>query len=278
MLADDNREVEMDAVEPEVIEVQPTEEKTNGGMKMADLAKGSLLPYVGVLFSGMVLLIALTTDGNSVDNHKYYEYGIAIAVIAMVFALVGWGLAHTNLGEGKLCMYNNYFLFAWCFIGACFMTFGGPFEFTGNGYFSAWGIAIFATMGLGVSADNLKDATGGVGAMLGLLASSIIVIVAIASERFDENQGELIYAIIVACISVLVLGGLIKMEHDIGDPHRFKFPILALFAILWIILACLVTFRGPFEATGNGYFGAWGGAVTGVFAAMAAKGGDSGQV
>jgi hypothetical protein len=285
---DQNREVVVDMNDVEQ-EGQPTQEekageKKSGGMKlptvnMADLASASLLPYVGVLFSGMVLLISLTSGGNSVDDHKYYEYGIAIAVVAMFFALVGWALSHSNLGDGKFCLYNNYFLFLWCFIGACFMTFGGPFEITGNGYFSSWGIGIFATMGLGVSADNVKNAVLGMGAMLGLLASSIIVIVAIASEGFDENEGELIYAIIVACITVLVLGGLIKMEQDNdGQPHKLKFPILAVFAILWIILACLVTFRGPFENTGNGYFGAWGGAVTGVFAAMAARGGDSGVV
>lgn len=156
------------------------------------------------------------------------------------------------------------------------MTFGGPFEFTGNGYFGAWGTVIFATLGLGVSTENVKDVVGGIGAILGFLVSSLIVIVAVASEGFDKSKGEMIYAIIVACITVVVIGGLIKMQQDNGgEPHKLAFPILTLFGIMWIILACLLTFRGPFQSTGNGYFGAWGGAITGVFAALAAMGGKS---
>jgi hypothetical protein len=272
----------------EEIKGQPTgeeaAEKKSGGMKLPSINMALLKvhrPYGGVFSSAMVLLIALTTGGSYIDDHKYYEYGIAAAVVAMVFALTGCVLAYTNMGEGKFGRFNNYFLFVWCFIGACFMTFGGPFEFTGNGYFGAWGMVVFAIMGLGDSVDNVKEALGGMVPTLGLLASSLIAIVAISDEGFDENQGELIYAIIVACITVLVLGVIIKIEYDnAGEPHMLKFPILAFFAVLWIILACLVTFRGPFVWTGNGYFGAWGGAITGVFAAMAAmaaKDGDSVQ-
>jgi hypothetical protein len=285
-MAGDNKVGEFVDTEQEEIEGQPTgqeagEKKSGeagGGMKLpAVLTNMSVLPYAGVLFSGMVLVIALTTGPQYVEDHKYYEYGVAVAAVAMIFAVIGWGLAHTNLGEGKFSIYNNYFLFAWGFFGACFMTFGGPFEFTGNGYFGAWGIVFFAIMGLGVSVENFKDALGGMGAMMGLLACSLIVIVAISSEGFDESKGELIYAIIVACITILVLAGLIMMEYgDGGEAHKVKLPILALFAILWIILACLLTFRGPlvFTVTGNGYFGSWGGAITSVCAAIAAlKGG-----
>ena len=280
-MANDNKGLEFEDGEQEEIEGQSTGEgagekageETSGGM-LANLTYSSFLPYVGVLGSGVVLLIALTIGGKYIENHKYYEYGIAVAVVSMFFALTGWGLAHTDLCEGKFGRYNNLFLVVWGFIGACALTFGGPFEITGNGYFGAWGIVIFSTLGLGVSADDVKGAVGGMGAMFGFLVSSLIVIIAIASEGFDHYKGELIYAIIVACITVLVLGGLIMMQHgNGGEPHMLALLIHTLFAILWIILACLVTFRGPFQITGNGYFGAWGGAITGVFAAFAAKGG-----
>lgn len=43
-----------------------------------EIYNDALLPYVGIFFSGLILLIALTT-GDGISDHKYYEYGIAVA-------------------------------------------------------------------------------------------------------------------------------------------------------------------------------------------------------
>ena len=50
---------------------------------------------------------------------------------------------------------------------------------------------------------------------------------------------------------------------------KAKFGALALFAFLWLILSCLVTFAGPFSTTGNGYFASWVGDSCAFFAAYA---------
>jgi len=100
-------------------------------MLQIDLGDQSTLAYVGMFFSAIVLLVALTSSklGDYKDN-KFYEYGISLASIAMIFSLVGFFLRSND----RIAMYNNYFLFVWCFIGACIMTFGdGPFLTTSNG-------------------------------------------------------------------------------------------------------------------------------------------------
>jgi hypothetical protein len=232
----------------------------------AGLLDEAKLPYVGGFVSGVILLIALTVG--SLKDDKYYEYGIAIAVVAMFFSLVGFVLTHVNTVDSKILMVNNYFLFLWNFIGTCFMTFGSPFDETGNGYFAAWGLTIFAVMGLGV---NLKEETNNMGSLMGNFASSIVVIVAIAAEGLKSYKADATYALIVACLSLVVVLFVAKMERNNGAQSILTFPVLALFAILWLVAAALVTFRGPFPTTGNGYFGSWSGALTMIFAAVAAR-------
>jgi hypothetical protein len=54
-------------------------------------------------------------------------------------------------------------------------------------------------------------------------------------------------------------------------PHIASLLAFAILTVCWIIMASLVTFRGPFEVTGNGYFASWAGAATASVATFAAK-------
>jgi hypothetical protein len=101
-----------------------------------DLADQSTLAYSGIVLSSVVLLVALCVN-SGFKSHKYFEYGVSVAAVAMCFALVGWGMGKFDSGSDQVTKFLNYFLFLWCFIGACFMTFGGPFTTTGNGYFAS---------------------------------------------------------------------------------------------------------------------------------------------
>ena len=159
------------------------------------------------------------------------------------------------------------------------MTFGEPFKNTGNGYFGSWGMVVFATMGLGVSVAQAKEASHGVtGPLFSLFATSIIVVVAISTEGLgsdNQQKGESIYALVVACLSIFLALGLIKkVDLDNGQADMLAFGVLACFAILWIVAASLVTFKGPFTLTGNGYFASWGAAIASTVAAVKSKRGD----
>ena len=114
-------------------------------------------------------------------------------------------------------------------------------------------------MALGFTASAFQTSVKGLGALMGLLASSIIVIITVR-VRVRVGGGifraESIYAMVVACITVVLVLAHIYKEKKEGDGDgggMVMFGVLA-FSVLWLVLACLVTFRGPFIATGNGYF------------------------
>lgn len=108
-----------------------------------DLSNSSALSYAGCLVSAVVLLISLVST-NEHKSHNHYEYGIAVSVVAMFFALLGWAcLTLPQLQNPKIIRYTNYFLFLWCFVGACVLTFGGPFKVAGNGALYGFGCCIF---------------------------------------------------------------------------------------------------------------------------------------
>jgi hypothetical protein len=274
-----------DAPPPSQHQNQPTSPVAHAG-EMLNLDEHQL-PMAGVVFSAVIFLIAVTSKGGPDNGTGYFVYGIILSVLAMFCALVALGLTHKpELVQDRpdLPKYVNQFLFTWTFAGACVMTFGsGPFVFTSNGYFAAWGMAIFAIYGIGVS---LVDTVQNAGSMMVHLAASIIVIIALASGNgsFDDFKGESVFGMVLACLSAVLMMYHVRSERagggnnddDGGGLNKKKgwFIIMAIFAIMWIVAASLMTFRGPFLHTGNGYFGAWGGAVTAVSIAMAMKSED----
>jgi hypothetical protein len=276
MMEDDQSvEVENRAPDVEVPDEPATGETSQGTGMSVGVGKYKVhisdvqLPLIGTFFAAVVLLIAACVAAKGL---KYYEYTIAVAAVAMVFSFLGLVLTFM---EGdlntKIAKYNNYFLLLWNFIGACFITFSSPFTSTGNGYFASWGLVIFSLMSVEISVESMKSAVSGMGSLLGLGASAIVVIIATASELGNDTfwKNETIYALTVACVTVIVIGALVATTEQVAAAA--KVLVLALFALLWILLACFVTFRGPFLVTGNGYFGSWGGAIMSVFATMSAR-------
>ncbi|GFH59627.1 hypothetical protein CTEN210_16103 [Chaetoceros tenuissimus] len=234
-------------------------------------------PLVGVAASAIILLIAVEI-GQGIKRH-IKEYGIAFASIALILSVVS--LLPNNEQMKQYSPQLNYFLFVWCFIGACIMTFGdGPFIETSNGYFASWGMVIFAAMAMGYANiplnDNLRRATEGQNLLLGLGACAIVCIVACV-PYFDEYkfkaQGEAIFAIIVSIMTVLLVANFVYAKYQGNTAMlQYEFPTLGVFALMWVLAAAMTTFRGPFSTTGNGYFAMWAGAVLAVKAAIRAKG------
>jgi hypothetical protein len=235
------------------------------------------LPMAGVFFSAIIFLIAVTSQGGPGKGSGYFIYGIILSVIAMICALMALGFSHKpDLVQDKpdIPRHLNHFLLTWNFVGACLMTFGsGPFVITSNGYFSVWAMAIFAVYGIGVA---FLHTARNAGSMMAHLASSIVVIIALASGNgsFENFKGESIYGMVLACISAVLMLYQIRSERAGGSDSlegKGWFGLMAVLAIMWIVSASLMTFRGPFLRTSNGYFGSWGGAITAVLIAMSLK-------
>lgn len=126
--------------------------------------------------------------------------------------------------------------------------------------FASWFTVIFSAAALGFTATAFKSSVRGMGALMGLLCSSIIVVIAIVpwlgKDSFYRN--EAIYAMCVSIVTMIVILAVIaRQKMTGGDASRgcegiFAFVVLCIFAALWVALAAVCTFRGPFLTTGNG--------------------------
>jgi len=267
-----DEEVGVEEAKPDTTEA-PIESKT------MDIAGHSFdetqLPLFVVLISSVVLLIA---TGAHYDWGNYSKYaGYAISVSSISLCLSGLAILMVKFSED---MYNktgkqmNMLNFVWSFVGACFLTFDKPFTETGNGYFASWAMVFACAMSCGMDAKSFGCNVKGLGSVMGLLASSLVVIVASIAPIRDEdpNRSEAVYALALSCVTFFVLGLVMLMDkRDKSMPANLYFGTLAILCMCWIVMACLVTFRGPFVGTGNGYFASWAGALTSSFAAFAAK-------
>jgi len=232
-------------------------------------------PLVLVLATSFVLLLAVMTWEGSM---KSYGYAVAVPALSIVLSLTY--LLLTIFKEPVYTMYGRHMthiLFLWNFTGASFLTFSSPFTTTGNGYFAAWGCVVTSAMAMGFSGDAFRSRVEGLGSILGLCGSAAIVVIALIDfvGKGGYSRKESIYAMVVSIFTIMLVAGTIYYEKKLSQetPKWFlkaKFGLLALFAVLWLVLACLVTFRGPFATTGNGYFASWAGATCAWFAAFAA--------
>lgn len=238
-------------------------------------------PLVMVVGASVVLLIAVCTweTGMTFEGYK-------ISIPSVSLSLAGIGLMLTAYREDLYAVYGNrlaHALFLWNFAGACFLTFASPFTETGNGYFAAWACVATSAMAMGLTVDALRNRIKGLGSLMGLCACAAIVVIALIDHmgysvpEFEYLRGESIYAMVISCFTVVLCVGLLYFEkqNEGSTPDRtettVKFGFLAVFAVLWFVLAFLVTFRGPFVTTGNGYFASWCGAMCACSTAFHAR-------
>ncbi len=164
----------------------------------------------------------------------------------------------------------NNIRFVYSFVGACSLTFpsstrNAPFDQTGNGYFAAWAIVYGCAMAIDLSFEQFASTVKeGQGTLMTLLVSSLVVIVSsIAPIKDDIDTGTAIFSLVLGCATmafILIIMGLDQKNRPMRVlDHTISLSVLA---ICWIIMAFLVTFRSPFEVTGNGYFASWAGAIT----------------
>lgn len=133
-------------------------------------------------------------------------------------------------------------------------------------------MVVFATMALGVNASALSGyGNATTGAAAGLLACAIIVLTAISwhgIKKGNDNYGELVYGIVLAILTILIMAG---MLHGGDSTQVYQLYVMVGMTVLWSVAAGLLTFRGPFLVTGNGYFGSWGACMSALYGANLAR-------
>jgi hypothetical protein len=203
----------------------------------------------------------------------YSGYAISISSVAIALSFIG--LFMTRFAEemfSKIGKHMNMLCFVYSFVGACFLTFKEPFDKTGNGYFAAWAIVYGCAMAMDLTSEAFATTLKGHGTLGGLFVASLVVIVASITPIMDQiNTGTAIFALVLGCVTMASM--LVMMQFDKNDRAMRSFDhtiALMILAACWIIMACLATFRGPFEVTGNGYFASWAGAATATMASFSA--------
>lgn len=246
-----------------------------GGSRLNVKINDAQFPLVLVLATSFVLMLAVVTWQGGM---KSYGYAVSVPVVSMILTTIF--LALTVFKENLYTLYGQKManlLFMWNFTGACFLTFSSPFTTTGNGYFAAWACVVASAMAMGFTGDAFRSRIEGLGSLLGLAGSSAIVVIALIDFVGSKQQGasrtESIYAMIVAVFTIVVVIAIAYYQKIHSEKKWFvraKFGTLSFFSLLWLVLACLVTFSGPFNTTGNGYFASWAGMTCAWFSTFSA--------
>ena len=228
----------------------------------------STAPLMIVFVASVVLLLSTGASYGWNDGGSYYIYATSIPTIAILLSLVSIPLPPTY---GK---HVNMVLFVYSFIGACFLTFHAPFTATGNGYFAAWAIAYGSSAAMGMDLDEAESAIKGIGSVMGMAVSSLVVIVASIypfKQAVDMERISAILALSVGSLSLFFSLLTVALDKCKTLNVTFNFVATTLLAIFWIVTAFFVTIVGPFTETGNGYFATWAGAMMASSAAFTAK-------
>ena len=233
-----------------------------------------MIPYIGQMIAAIVLFLAITTLKKGAVDVKNEGFGIAACIIALILAIGGLALVrNAPLAENVIGTYPyvgtmtylgglSYLMFVWWFLTASILTFSGPFLVTSNGYFASWIGVACATVSIGITPEAMKSQASSLGYLNGVWVASIILICAVPSYigKGKDYHGESVYALIVGVLSLFCVMMLSFYPDLLGSSIRFQSFIM--FSIAnWVVMACIVTFRGPFIDTGNGYFSVWVGAI-----------------
>lgn len=151
------------------------------------------------------------------------------------------------------------FLMVWWAAGFFVATFDSPYVHTGNGFFGCW-VAILAAMSLFDSSWHMDASTVRKvpSNLLGLFMGSAVVLVAATYQRSLHDFWTW-WAAICSGVSLTIS---IVLLLALGSRHSSRIDsnmkcITSFLVIWWIVGTGCMTFKHPFGATSNGYFGAW---------------------
>lgn len=211
-----------------------------------------------LVVASIVLLVAASIACNDICGGTT-PYTVAGAVISLLAAAGILFLEYKGNLDTKVRQIAIVLLFVW-WVPLTFVTTSstGAFRFPGNGYFSAWaGLAISLVMLMQEFArfrNAMSEfAKSGTASGILIVGSIVVIIEGIAARKACAGCGEAIFAIASGVITLLC--GIISFaiaNHIADSPKRvFHICIVAFCAVSFMVL----TFFGPFDVAGNGYFG-----------------------
>jgi len=222
-------------------------------------------PYYLISLASTILLIAVF--GADISQ----AYGLAVAIVSLVFSIVALFLSYKMKDKwDSFGIYIAYFLLLWNAIAAIVLTFHGPFISTTNGYFAVWAMVVFSVMAAKLSVTALQEKLKNSDAIAGLLMSSIVLTVALIFIGLSSWRS--IYSLIVSILTIVVCTIFIYLDFKVEGQDNVRFPILAVFTVLWLVAVIILTFSaGVFPVTGNGFFATWVGFILCAYAASKSK-------
>jgi hypothetical protein len=110
-------------------------------------------------------------------------------------------------------------------------------------------MVIFAIQHCGVTQEAARKQVTGASSTAGLGIAAIILVAAISVEvNVGDYNGRTVFGLVLSCLTILLVGAVLYLERvpEKGMELVVLFYLFAVFAVMWIVMACLLTFQGPF--------------------------------
>jgi len=217
---------------------------------------GLHLPVIGVLLAASVILLAQgIVDCVHPECHHTVIWAIVCGAGSVVASLVGLFYA-----KPIVIPTLSFLLLAWWTAGAGVLTFDSPYTLTydsGNGYVAAWlGFIAASVMVSQVWGKRIRARPVLIGV---IIASAVELVSAIVDcNKMADCTDYRAFAVAAGGVGV-VLGviGLFMSPRRGTDMRLVSLSLFLWWAVSWVIL----TFKGPFNSHGNGFFAAWAAAI-----------------
>ncbi|KAH9253164.1 hypothetical protein BASA81_008846 [Batrachochytrium salamandrivorans] len=217
---------------------------------------------LNILLGFFAFIVMVASAQIFVDSWQISAYQVACGAASFGIAILSGLLAWCGKLENSTArVVISGFQFLWWVAGVIVLTFFGSYQTTAraNGYFGAWFSFFFATLMLMSVSPAFehrlnKAAHSPRKPALFLIVASAVVMGASISPCSPQEvcAGYAAWAVAMSSIS-LFLGLVLFLLADRLGPVFTK--NLARFLVLWWAAGALVvTFGGPFQSTGNGYF------------------------
>lgn len=212
-------------------------------------------PLLVLLCSIIVMIASANACSESCNNTTGYV--VAASVISILVSLAFVFLEKKQNLQPKVRLYLVAALWLWWTLLACISTFPpGPFTLPGNGYFFSWIGMIITTIMLMNEVGKVRQALdrfSNLGHKYALLIVGSLVVF-FGGLACTTSCGSLnSYAIAVGIISFVFTVVRIFLEQKITEKMDFYWKLFIV--IWWTVGFFILTFAGPFQDVGNGYFG-----------------------